>query len=75
MSSKMSYNEILKIVSETKPGDVWVNSVGGRKATVIHVENRSPSRYLSLRHETGRETKIQGHYLATNYEPYIGQGK
>jgi hypothetical protein len=48
-----------------RPGDVWEHIKTGKRLTVL----RSGPFRLNIRHESGRETWKQHHYLAGDYRP------
>jgi hypothetical protein len=61
----LNYEERCKQARDTKEGDVWVHLKTGRKLTVL---GRAGFFGVSVRHESGRETVKQDHYLAGDYE-------
>lgn len=58
-----SYEERCKQAKVTDAGDIWVNIKTGRRATVTSRRGFQ----VGLKHESGRETSKQDHYLAGDF--------
>jgi hypothetical protein len=61
----LDYQVQCEIAKSTRIGDVWTNRKTGRTATIL----RNNWDKLELQHETGRRTKKEHHYFASDYQP------
>lgn len=59
------YDEMCRKALQTKVGDVWVHRKTGKKAVVV---GRPDWFRVQLKHESGRETIKQHHYLASDFK-------
>jgi hypothetical protein len=62
----LDFQERVKLAQKTKESDEWRHRKSGKIVTVIGRRNRFD---VHLRHDSGRETYKQDHYLASDYEP------
>jgi hypothetical protein len=60
----LDYQQRCEQARTTKEGDVWVHRKTGKRLTVM---GRVGYAGVRVRHETGRETVKQDHYLADDY--------
>ena len=62
----LDYQARAKIAKTTQANDRWRHRKTGNIVVVIGRKGRFD---VLLRHESGRETSKQDHYLASDYEP------
>lgn len=64
---RLDFQEQCRIVESSKAGDTWVSNKTWRTATVVSNTRQG----LTLKHESGRESRIQHHYFASEYRPKL----